>query len=233
MDDRARSIREKEPKQALRGPRMRDAVAVDSSGKRRPFPSHVRVARLIAKTLPMVKRLPHNFLVEFTRLMNERTAEGSAVARGQPQTEGKKAAKVGKTERCLGTMEYSQDEADFFLNTPLTVIMDALVSALQLSKLERATVRLYGGEGLSGCMGGDRETGVCDLHLMNCVLERSVRGSKAGGDGMDGGGGTVVKMAAFSVSFQSKPWEYGNRRIVGLECFKPLFDSIHESNNGI
>ena len=94
MDDRARSIREKEPKQALRGPRMRDAVAVDSSGKRRPFPSHVRVARLIAKTLPMVKRLPHNVLVEFTRLMNERTAEGSAVACGQPLTEGKKAGKV-------------------------------------------------------------------------------------------------------------------------------------------
>ena len=54
----------------------------------------------------MVKRLPYNILVEFTRLMNERTAEGSAVARGQPQTDGKKAAKVGKTERCLGTMEY-------------------------------------------------------------------------------------------------------------------------------
>ena len=52
MDDRAKSIREKEPKRALRGPRMRDAVAVDSSGKRRPFPSHVRVARLIAKTQP-------------------------------------------------------------------------------------------------------------------------------------------------------------------------------------
>ena len=93
--------------------------------------------------------------------MNERTAEGSAVARGQPQTEGKKAAMVGKTECCLGTMEYSQNEADFFLNTLLTVIMSALVSALQLIKLKRATVELYGGEGLSGCMGGDRETGWC------------------------------------------------------------------------
>ena len=92
-------------------------------------------------------------------------------------------------------MEYSQDEDDCFLNTPITVIMDALLWALQVSKLTRATVELYGGEGLSGCMGGDRKTGVCDLHLMNCVLGRSVRGSKAGGDGMDGGGGTVVKMS--------------------------------------
>ena len=40
MDDRARSIMEEESKQALRGPHMRDAVAVDSSGKRRPFDSH-------------------------------------------------------------------------------------------------------------------------------------------------------------------------------------------------
>ena len=87
MDDRAKSIREKEPKRVLRGLRMRDAVAVDSSGKRHPFPSHVQVARLIVKTLPMVKCLPHNVLVEFTRLMNERMAEGSAVARGQSATD--------------------------------------------------------------------------------------------------------------------------------------------------
>ena len=57
MDDRARSIREQEPKRALKGLCMRDAVAVDS-GKRHPFPSHVQVACLIVKTLPMVKHLP-------------------------------------------------------------------------------------------------------------------------------------------------------------------------------
>ena len=36
----------------------------------------------------------------------------------QPLTEGKKAAKVGKTEHCLGMMEYRKDEPALFLNTP-------------------------------------------------------------------------------------------------------------------
>ena len=34
MDGRAKSIREKEPKRALRGPRMKDAAAVDSSARK-------------------------------------------------------------------------------------------------------------------------------------------------------------------------------------------------------
>ena len=213
MDDRAKSSREQEPKRALKGPRLGGAVAVDSGKGCRPFPSHEQVASLIAKALPMVKGLPHKFMEEFTGLMRCESSlmvEGSAVARGAPPMEGR-AAK-DKTECCLGMMAHREDGPAFFLSTPIDLIIHALSLAFGACGLDRATVRLSGGEGLSGCMGEDRETGVCDLHLMNCVLGRSVRVSKAGGDEIDvRRGGTVLdKVAAFCFADMedSNDWKY-------------------------